>query len=93
MPATPVEVESDRTVESDTNIYCVRFLFKSINAYVNTFLLLVFYIVVVCLYFISTLIFNKNVSDTIHIGIRQDCPVRFTVHGCILDERVFDMTT
>ena len=78
---TPVDGQSDRTVESDTNIYCIRFLFKSINAYVNTFLLLVFYTVVVWLYFISTLI-NKNVSDTIYIGVREDCPVRFTVHGC-----------
>ena len=41
--------ESDRTVELDTNINCTRFLFKSINMYVNTFIILVFYIVVVCL--------------------------------------------
>ena len=61
--------ELDRTMESDANIYCIRFLFKNINAYVNTSLLLVLYIVVVCFYFISRLIFNKNVSDTIYIGV------------------------
>ena len=57
---TPVDGESDRTVESDTNINCTRFLFKSLNTYVNTFVLLVFYIVVACLYFFSILKFNKK---------------------------------
>ena len=46
---TPVDGESDWTVESDTNINCTRFLFKSINTYVNTFILIVFYNVVECL--------------------------------------------
>ena len=80
--STPIVGESDRTVESDTNINCTRFLFKNINTYVNTFILLVFYVVVVYLYFFSTLIFNTNVSDTICIGVRLHCPVRFTIHGC-----------
>ena len=65
--STPVDGESDRTVELDTNINCLRFLFKIINTYVNTFILLVFYIVV-CHYFISALIFNRNVSDTISVS-------------------------
>ena len=70
-------------MESDTNINCTRFLFKNINTYVNTFILLVFCVLVVCLYFFSTLIFNTNVSDTIYIGVRLHCPVRFSVHGCM----------
>ena len=82
MSGAPVDGESDRTVESDTNINCTRFLFNSLNTYVNTFVLLVFYIVVACLYFFSILKFNKNISDTIYFGVRLHCPVRFTVHGC-----------
>ena len=58
-----VDGESDRTVVSDTSINCTGVLFKSINTCVNTYILLVFYIVIVCPYFISTVIFNKNVSD------------------------------
>ena len=81
---TPMDSESDRTVESDTNINCTRFLFKSLNTYVNTFVHLVIYILVVCLYFFSILKFNKNISDTIYFGVRLHCPVRFTVHGCTL---------
>ena len=50
----------------------------------NTLVLLVFYIVVVCLYFFSILKFNKNISDTIYFGVRLHCPVRFTIHGCVL---------
>ena len=80
---TPVDGKSDRTVESDTNINCTRFLFKSLNTYVNTFVLLVFYIAVACLYFFSILKFNKNISDTIYFGVRLHCPVRFNIHGCI----------
>ena len=57
---TPVDGESDRIVESDTNINCTRFLYKRINTYVNPFILHVFYIVVVCLYFFSTLISYYN---------------------------------
>ena len=79
---TPMDGESDRAVESDTNINCTRFLFKNINTYVNTFILLVFYIIVECLYFFSTLIFNTNVSDTIYICVRLHYPVQFTVHRC-----------
>ena len=57
-------------------------LFKSINTYVNTFILLVFYIVALCLYFFSTIIFNQNVSHTIYFGVRLHCPVRFyTFYG------------
>ena len=80
-----MDSESDRTVELDTNINCTGFLLKSIDTYVITFMLLVFYIVVLCLYFFSIPIFNTNVSDTIYIGVRLHSPVRFTVHGCTTD--------
>ena len=47
-----------------------------------TFILLVFYIVVVRLHFISTLILNKNASNIIYFGLRQDCSPQFIIHRC-----------
>ena len=47
---TLVDSESDRTVLSDTKLNCTGVPFKSIKIYVNTHILLVFYIVVENLY-------------------------------------------
>ena len=82
-----VDSESDRTVVSEPNINCTRVLFKSINAHVNTYILLVFYIVVY-LYFISKLIFNNNtchyylvsdrilLSDSLSTGVYGAIPCK-----------------
>ena len=61
--------ESDMTVVLDTNINFTRVLFKSINTCVNTYILPVFYIVVACLYLLSTLTFNINASVTIYFSV------------------------
>ena len=58
---TPVDDELDRTVVSDTNINCTRVLFRSINTWVNTCILLVFYVVVVCLFHFNTNIPSKYI--------------------------------
>ena len=65
-----MDSELDRTLVLDTCVNCTRVLFKSINTHVNTHTDC-FYIVFVCLNFISTLLFNENASDTIYFGVRH----------------------
>ena len=78
----PMHSVLDRIIKSDTNFNFTKKPFKSIKIHVKPYILLVFRIIVACLCFMSTLIFNKIKSVTLYVGVRQDCPVRFTVHGC-----------
>ena len=59
---TPTGGESEGIVLSDTNVNCCSVPVKSISTYMNTYVRVVFYVSVGYLYFISTLIFNKNAS-------------------------------
>ena len=73
------------TVKSSANLNFTKNPFKSTKTHLNAYTLLAFYIVDVCLYSISKLIFSKSASAPLYVCVRllrQDCPVQFTVHRC-----------